>query len=148
MNTIASKTDWKLKQFYYVTQVSGLVVVFLIALALLSVPAGLTFLGDPQIIFFACVIIFCLHGSLFYLQERFQKKIYYTISRYAWLTFFLSIVYASGGIHSQIIFLLMFPLLASVVDLDDRATKMVGILSTLVFVSFIFFDTLGGLTSA
>jgi signal transduction histidine kinase len=148
MNLPQSKADWKLKQFYYVTQISGLVVIFLIALALLYVPAWLTFLGDPQVIFFSCAIIFCLHGFLFYLQEHFQKKMYYTMSRYSWLAFFLTVVYISGGIHSQVIFLLIFPLLASVVDLDAQATKIVGIVSTLVFGSFIFFDPTGELTLA
>lgn len=146
MNTVPSKTDWKLKRFYYVTQFSGLVVILLIALALLYVPTWLVFLGNPQIVFFLCVLIFCVHGVLFYLEEHFQKKIYYVLSLYAWLLFFSAVVYVSGGVHSQVIFLLMFPLLASVVDLDARATKFVGLFSTLIFGSFILFDTDGPLT--
>ncbi len=146
MSTAPSKADWKLKKFYYVTQVSGLVVIFLLACALLYVPEWFSFLGDPQIVFFSCVLIFCIHAILFYLQEHLQKKIYYVLSRYAWLVFFLNAVYISGGIHSPFIFLLIFPLLASVVDLDAQATKVVGIVSTVVFGAFIFLDTSGELT--
>ncbi|MEN9614173.1 MAG: hypothetical protein RLZZ347_480 [Candidatus Parcubacteria bacterium] len=146
MNLPQSKTDWKLKQFYYVTQISGLVVILLVILALLYVPEWLTFLGDPHIAFLFCLLIFCIHSVLFYLQEQTEKKVYYTVSRYAWLVFFLAVVYNSGGIHSQIIFLLMFPLLSSVVDLDAHATKVMGLVSTVVFGLFIFFDASSELT--
>lgn len=146
MNTVPSKTDWKLKQFYYLTQISGVVVIFLVLLSLLYVPSLMMFLGNTQIVFFLCLLIFIVHAILFYLQEHFQKKIYFTLSRYAWVVFFLSLVYVSGGVHSEIIFLLMFPLLSSVVDLDAQETKMVGLVTTLVFGSFIFFDTSGPVT--
>ncbi|MEK9131752.1 MAG: HAMP domain-containing sensor histidine kinase [Patescibacteria group bacterium] len=142
----SSKADWKLRQFYYVTQISGLVVIFLILGALLYIPSAFVFMGDPQVVFLLCLCIFIFHALLFYFQEHFQKKIYYTLSRYVWVAFFLSLVYISGGIHSSLVFLLMFPLLASVVDLDARATKVVGLISTIVFGSFIFFDATSALT--
>jgi signal transduction histidine kinase len=146
-NVQSKEGGWKLARFYYATQFSGLFVLFIIDLAILITPRTFDFLGNIYFIFLLCFFMFFYHGVFFYLQEKYHKKIYYSLSRYGWLVFFLAVVYISGGVQSQVIFLLMFPLLTSVVDLDGRDTKVIGVIGTLVFATFLFVDSSISITS-
>ena len=108
-------------------------------------PSYFVFLGRSLVVVPLLIGILVSHTVLFILREISGRKIFYDISRYLWIALFLAIVYTSGGIHSQFLFLLFFPILTSGTDLDARETKRVGITTSIVFAVMIFavpFDSL------
>ncbi len=133
-------SKWKLRGIYYLAQISGLIVLFSFGFVISSFPEQFAFLKDVKRIALLIYAIFAAHLVLFILFEVFQKKIFFVISRYAWVFFFLTAVYVNGGVESPFLFLLVFPLLTSATDLNERATKIVGILITVIFGSMILFD--------
>ena len=136
----SNQAKWKLNGMYYLIQISGLLVLFSLGLVINSFPDYFVFLKDVERIVPLTFFIFAVHLALFVLNEAMKKKVFFVISRYVWVFFFLACVYLTGGVDSPFLFLLIFPLLASATDLDEQATKIVGTLTTAVFGSMIFFQ--------
>ncbi len=132
--------NWKLKGLYYLTQISGLIVLALFGVAVYLYPNYFIFLKDPRAIVLLISVIFPLHALLFALREMTRRKVFFVVSRYLWVFFFLSAVYITGGVHSSFLFLLIFPLLVSATDLDEHATRNIGITLTLFFAALIVLD--------
>lgn len=136
----ATLSSWKLLGMYYLTQISGLVVLALFGLTVSLYPRYFVFLEDPRAVVMLVFALFFVHAILFTLHELTRNKLFFVVSRYIWVFFFLSIVYITGGVHSPFLFLLMFPLIVSATDLDEKATRRIGITLTVLFGTLILFD--------
>lgn len=137
-STAQATTFWRLKGFYYAAQISGIITLAVVASVIYFKREYFTFFSDISLTLKLFVAIFILHTGLFILQESYNKKIFYILSRYLWVGFFLSMIYLTGGIASTFVFILMFPLITSATDLDARATRNIGITVTLLFGCMIF----------
>ena len=135
-----SPISWKLRGLYYLTQISGLVLLVLVGGAIYFFRDYFFFLIRPTAVVALISSLFLFHAALFALREFSGEKIFFVISRYVWVFFFLSIVYVTGGVHSPFLFLLIFPLIVSAIDLDERATLVIGILLTALFAALILLD--------
>lgn len=130
--------NFKLKEYYWLLQVSGLIAAFCTWLAVSFFPKYFLFLGDEKKVHFFLATILTIHATLFFLQLIFKGKIFFTISRLVWVVFFIALVVFSGGINSPLLYVLMFPLLAACTDLNTRDVKIVGILSIVFLFSLLF----------
>jgi signal transduction histidine kinase len=132
--------NWKLKGIYYLTQISGLIVLAIVGGAIYLYRDYFLFLLNPGAVVLLIAFLFLFHAILFALRELTEKKVFFVVSRYVWVFFFLSIVYVTGGVHSPFLFLLIFPLIVSAIDLDEHATRIIGILLTVLFGALIALD--------
>lgn len=131
---------WKLKGFYYAVQISGILVPVLTAVAILYWQEYFIFLIQPVLAAQGILIICVLHAIFFILRERTKLKLFYTISRWAWVGFWAFVIYITGAATTGFLFLLVFPVLVSVVDLDAQTTKRVGIVLIVYLLSLIVLD--------
>lgn len=140
MQPEAHDSKWRLHGLYYLIQFSGLAVLLFFGALIYRYPEYFAFLKDTSAIVALVAVIFAAHLILFILRELFQSKAFFVISRYLWVFFFLAVAEITGGVDSPFLFLLVFPLLVSVTDLDERATRLVGILLTVLFGTLILLD--------
>ncbi len=131
-------SELRLRDYYYFVQISGILVIGFFAFVISAYPTYFSFLLEPILISKLMFGMLCVHTLCFLLQELFHKKSFYALSRYTWILFFAALVYLSGGVHSQFLFVLFFPLLTAGTDLRPTETKYVGIALVLLFASFIF----------
>ena len=129
--------SWRLKGFYYATQISGILALAVLAAVIYFYQSYFTFFSNIPLALDFFGIIFAIHLAMFVLREIFHQNIFYTISRYAWVGFFFAMIYLTGGPDSAFIFILMFPLITSAVDLDADATKEMAILLTVLLAGMI-----------
>lgn len=135
-----SSLDWKLRGMYYLIQISGLILLAIVGSGIYLYRDYFLFLLNPEAVVLLIASLFLCHALLFALRELTEKKVFFVISRYVWVFFFLSIVYVTGDVHSPFLFLLIFPLIVSATDLDERATRIIGTLLTALFGALILFD--------
>jgi len=119
--------DWKLKYYYKLIEFSGMILLALFGMIINSFPQYFKFLGNTDLTVFSIFILLAFHVATYALGESLKNKIFYTINRYVWVLFWLFTVFNSGNVNSQFLFLLIFPLLVSAVDLDPADVKSVGI---------------------
>lgn len=145
MEKDAIQSDWKLHGLYYAAQISGSVIPLLVAAAVYYGAEYFPYVTNPPFLSALMVLIAVTHFCLFVFGEVFRRKVFFTVSRWVWVAFWLATVWGSGGVESQFIFLLLFPLLVSVVDLEEESTKRVAFVTIALFGSFALFDpvTLG-----
>ncbi|MDO8620375.1 MAG: ATP-binding protein [bacterium] len=136
MHTILS--PWRLRGYYYFIQISGIIVIGFFAFAIASFPSLFSFLLEPRLISALMFGMFFVHTVSFLLQEVTHQKVFYAFSRYVWILFFAVFVYLTGGVNSQFLFILFFPLLTAGTDLSPKETKYDGTLLVVLFGSFIF----------
>lgn len=127
---------------YYLIQISGLILLAIIGGAIYLYRDYFLFLLNPEAVVLLITSLFILHALLFTLRELTGRKVFFVISRYVWVFFFLAIVHVTGGVHSPFLFLLIFPLIVSATDLDERATRIIGILLAVLFAALILLDPL------
>lgn len=137
--------NFKLKEYYWLVQVSGLIAAFCTWLAVSFFPKYFLFLGDEKKVYLFLTTILVIHAVLFLFQFIFKRKVFFTISRLVWVVFFIALVVFSGGINSPLLYVLMFPLLVACTDLNTRDVKIVSIL-TIVFLCSLLFVHEGMLT--
>jgi signal transduction histidine kinase len=132
--------DWKIKEYYYVIQISGIVSLTLFAIIAYMFPGNFRFLGNQEVFLPLIFAIFFYHTLLFLLELVIKKKIIFTFVRYGWIAFFCGLIYISGGILSPVLFLLVFPLFVSAVDLEAAQTRNAGIVIIGFLITLFFFD--------
>lgn len=128
----------RLGGYYYFVQISGIVVAAFFSFVLAKYPNYFSFFIQPVLISKLLFGMLLVHTLCFILQEAFHQKMFYAISRYVWIFFFIALVYLTGGVNSQFLFMLFFPLLTAGTDLSSKETRYVGITLVLVFGAFIF----------
>ena len=119
-------------------QFSGIIVLPIVFLLVRFFSGEALFSSDTKTLSILLATQFVLHSTLFILCEVFKSKKFYDISRYLWVPFWLSFLYYSGGIYSQFIFILIFPILVSAADLNEKETRVMGIILALGLASLIF----------
>src|SRR3989338_3797083 len=132
--------DWKLQFYYYIIEFLGMALLALFGVAVYLYPSYFLFLGNPTLTVLLISSLLFLNAAMFTFSEIFRQKYFYTINRYGWVIFWLGVVYNSGNVESQFIFLLIFPLLVSAVDLNSEDTKLVGIVTTAGLALMIFLE--------
>ncbi len=132
------KGDLRLSGYYYFVQISGIIVAAFFTFVLFKYPSYFSFFIQPLLISKLILGMLIIHTGCFILQEIFHKKLFYALSRYVWILFFALLVYLTGGVNSQFLFILFFPLLTAGTDLSSKETKYVGIFLVFVFGAFIF----------
>ncbi|MEK7575311.1 MAG: HAMP domain-containing sensor histidine kinase [Patescibacteria group bacterium] len=130
----------RLKGFYYSTQLSGLAGLLLFGFAIYRYQDYFTIFHNIPLTLVSFAAIFVIHGLCFVFQEWTENKIFYVISRYSWVGFFLSVVYLSGATQSSLLFILVFPILVSAADLDVETVRRMAVLITLSLAGMILFD--------
>lgn len=132
--------EFRLNRYYYAVEVTSLVATLFFGVVIYSFKQFFPWVRYPLLFFINCMATFSLQGIFFILRERFKKNIFFTLARYVFVSFFIVAIYATGGIFSLLIFLLVFPLVVSAVDLDARATRNIGITVTTLLGLMIFAD--------
>lgn len=135
-----SPADFRLKGYYYAAQTSGLVVTLSLGVFIAFFPRYFLFLARPDLIALLLFAISTTNLFCFILRELTGRKFFWNLNRWLWMFFFLTFVYITGAVTSRYLFLLVFPLLVSAVDLEAAATKRVGIVLTLGFTAMLFAD--------
>ncbi len=131
---------FKLHGYYLAVVATSFTTLLLLAFFINSFPDYFPWIRYREFLVWSLVGLALEQGIFFILQSIFKKKIFFTVDRYAFIIFFFLALYATGGAESPFTFILIFPLLVSVVDLDERATKQVGILITAGLTLLIFTD--------
>lgn len=136
MNKAAEQ--FRLKRYYYVVEITGLIPPLIFGFIIHAFQAQLTWLRYPDLNFYLFIGIFVYHSVFFILREIFKKKIFFSLARYGYLAFFVAVLYTVGGVESAFAFILIFPLIVSAADLDAKSTKIIGIIITLAYALLIF----------
>ena len=132
--------EFKLQRYYYAVVATSLTAVLLIAFFINYFPIYFPWIRYKEVLVFSLIGLAAAQGIFFLLQTVFKKKIFFTIDRYSFIVFFFLGLYATGGVESAFTFILIFPLLVSAVDLDERATRQVGLIITVALALLIFAD--------
>src|SRR3989344_3441101 len=133
-----SSETFKLHRYYLAIVASTLAALLFFAWLTRQYAEFFPWIVHPELHFWLIIAVAAGHLILFVLQRIYRRKIFFLIDRYSFIVFFFLVLYAEGGIESPLIFALIFPLLVSVVDLDVRTTKQVGIFITVALALFIF----------
>lgn len=136
-DSVSSQT-FKLERYYLAIVATTLATLFFFAFLTRGYGEYFPWITHPTLHFWLLIAVALGQAILFLLQRRFKRKLFFEIDRYNFIVFFFLILYAEGGVASPFVWILIFPLLVSVVDLDARATKEVGILITIGLALFIF----------
>lgn len=136
----ARSENFKLREYYYAVVFSSLAVMLLFAFITNRFPEYFPWIRYPRLNFWLLIGTSVFQLVFFGLRETFKKKFFFDLDRYGFVVFFLLAIYATGGVESSFIFILLFPLLVSVVDLDERATKEIAIAVTVLLALLIFAD--------
>ncbi len=137
----------KLRNYYFAIQITGHLVLLVFGLLIYIFKNEFIFLGNIDYTVLAILIMFSINGLTFIGESITHKKFFFSINRYSWVVFFLFVVANSGGVNSQFLFLLIFPLLVAAVDLDEKAVSNVSKILVFCFALIIFLDP-QNLTSA
>ncbi len=129
-----------LKTYYYALGLTGAVIPVVVAVFIFFFPQNFSWLGEDHFMIMTTLFsIGFIHFTLFAVNEVFKKNILFTLAVYAYVIFFLFLIYITGGINSSFIFTLFFPIIATSVFLDRKSTKVIGIVTTLAFAVIFFF---------
>lgn len=131
---------FKLHGYYLAVVATSFLTLLALAFFINGFPDYFPWIRYRQFLVFSLLGLAGSQGVLFILQSIFKKKILFTFDRYAFIVFFFLALYATGGAESPFTFILIFPLLVSVVDLNARATKQVGVIITAALALLIFAD--------
>lgn len=138
--------SWRLEKYYFVIQISGIVVLLLFLLGVVFFPEQFRFFGSAETFIMLTSTWLLGHIVLFALHIKYGRRIFFSFSRYLWVTFFSFLILVSGGSESPLLYLLIFPLLVAGVDLDKRDVRVTGFMVSGFFVYLFIRDyyTLGG----
>ncbi|MFA6552286.1 MAG: HAMP domain-containing sensor histidine kinase [Candidatus Paceibacterota bacterium] len=139
-NSLTAKKpeEFKLGMYYYVIELTAFSILLIGGLLTYLFQDYVPWIKYPVLNLWLFVGMFLFNLLFFILHEIYKKKFLFDFTRYAFIVFFLSLIYISGGVESNLIILLVYPLLVSAVDLDPRWTKKVAISLSTIFALMIF----------
>jgi len=137
---IKALEQFRLKRYYYVIEITGIIVPLIFGLIIFTFKEQLAWLRYPYFNLYLFIGIFVYHTVFFICREIYKNKIFFVLARYGYLAFFVAVLYTVGGVESSFSFVLIFPLIVSAVDLDAKSTKSIGITITLAYSLLIFVD--------
>ena len=132
----------------YVLELMGMFFSVGVAMGTIFLPQYFTWIPMQEFIAVILLSVAIIHAILFTLKEVTRKHIYFTLARYEYVLFFLFYVAFSGAVDSSFIFLLMFPILATVIYLDEKTTKRVSLFLFVFFAAMIFIYDFQSITPA
>ncbi len=131
-----------LTTYYYSVELAGMIIPVLVGLAATFFPEYLEWLTNhsrSQDLMVGVLFLFgLLDATLLILHELTNKNIFFNINRYCFVVLFIFAIMMTGGVNSSLTFLLIFPFIVSLVYLDKRMTRNIGIFLTILFASVIF----------
>ena len=125
--------EFRLQRYYAAIDLSG-VLVPLFSAAVIGFFPGLWPWVEylpTTVLLFSVMGIFNAANLLLY--RTYRKRIFFHLNRYSFVLFFMYFILVSGGVYSRYIFLLLFPVMVSAVDLDPRMTRRIGIIVSSFF---------------
>ncbi len=123
-----SADEFRLIHYYYLIEVTGLISLVFFGAILHLFPQYFPWIGNYTYSLGIFSAWFATHLLFFILREITKKKVLFTIARYNFFFFFSIFILNTGGVESPFFFLLIFPILVSVFDLNERTTASFGIL--------------------
>ncbi len=135
-----AQKKFKLEGYYFIIEIITLLALVISFIITQSNRSMFLWIRYPEVSSFSFVIIIIWNSIFFVLKLIFQRKIFFTLTRYGFIIFFFLIIYATGGVNSNFIMLLLFPLFVAVVDLNEKMVKWIGILITILYALLIFVD--------
>lgn len=144
-----SLTISHLKKRYYSLELTAILASYILVFLIINTPEYFSWIADHlKEAALALFVIGTAHLTLL-VADRFSEKTFFlTLSRYAYVIFFLYFIFLTGGINSSFIFLLLFPVITSAVYLEKKTTRRLGIVVTLCFAAMILFVPAADVTSA
>ena len=126
-------SEFRLQRYYAIIDMSGLMTPIVTGLLIWLLPNVFPWFGEREITlpFMAAVAI--VNAIDIILYRKYKRKIFFEINRYSFLILFMVLIFFSGGIHSPLTFLLLFPLIVSAVDLDPQMTRRMSLMVCLYF---------------
>lgn len=118
--------EFRLKRYQYGVDLAGIFLPIIIGFLVVFFPAYFPWIIHPAISIWAFAILIIFQSVDFLLFHTFHKKFFFNISRYIYVVFFAAEIYATGGTQSPFLFIMIFPIAVSVVDLDPAMTKRIG----------------------
>lgn len=134
-------SKFHLKIYYYSVELTGLIAPIVVGILALLFPEHLTWItvGYPPSFMIVMLLSYGLIVAvLLLLREITQKDIFFNINRYLFVVLFILVIIMTGGVNSSFTFLLIFPFIASIVYLDQRLTRNIGIFLTILYFCIIF----------
>ncbi len=136
--------EFRLQKYYTAIDLSGVMVPLITGTILGFFPRLFPWIEYQRatVMLFLIMGIFNIANLLLY--RIYRKKIFFHLNRYSFVLFFMYFILVSGGIHSGYLFLLLFPVMVSAVDLDPKTTRRIGwivcsYLAVLVVINQIFY---------
>ena len=144
------RASFRLKTYYYSVETVGFVAPVVVGLAALFLPQYFGWLSQYSLkaMIVALLAFGILDASFLVLHEVTGKNFFFNINRYLFVGLFIYMIAMSGGVNSSLTFLLIFPFIVSLVYLDKKMTRNVGILLSVLFALVIFANYPQGLTTA
>jgi signal transduction histidine kinase len=120
--------------------IGGMIAPFVLALLVILFKKYFAWL-DQELLYEAAgslLVLGILHVSFVMLALVFKTPLLKNAVRYLYVVFLLYLVYITGDINSSFIFTLLLPIIAAAVHLDSKATRNLGIVTTVAFAALIF----------
>ena len=132
--------EFRLERYYSVIGWSGVLTPIIVCLAMWLLPGLFPWIepawyGYTLAFMIAVAAVNAVNIGLF---RIYHQRLFFTINRYVFVALFMEFIAVSGGIHSIFLFLLLFPTIVSVVDLDPKMTRRIGVLICL-FLSLLIY---------
>ena len=120
--------EFRLQRYYTIIDLSGVFVPLFSGIALCFFPGLFPWIeySSVTVLIFLAMGIFNIANLLLY--RAYRKKIFFHLNRYSFVLFFTYFILVSGGVRSGYLFLLLFPVMVSAVDLDPKTTRRIGII--------------------
>jgi signal transduction histidine kinase len=121
-------------------EIGTVAIPFILVLIILIFKSYFLWLGEDTVYEVAgsLVVIGVIHAVLSILHKLTHFKFLDSITRYAYVAFFLYFIYITGNVDSSFIFTLLLPVIAPAVHLDKKATRNTGFITTIAFGVMVF----------
>ncbi len=139
----------QLKKYYYALGLMGALIPVVVGFFVYFLPQYFTWLNEnidnAVMALFAIGIVYFI---LVTLNEFLKKNALFVLAIYAYVLFFLYVIYITGGTNSSFIFTLFFPIISTSVFLDRIYTRIMGMVITIAFAFMIVFTPSASIDSA
>jgi signal transduction histidine kinase len=129
--------EFRLKRYQNVVDLAGVFWPLIVGFFMYAFPSFFPWIIHPTINIWSFVILVFFQGIDFLLFRRFHKKFFFNFSRYVYVAFFTLFLYSTGGTQSPFLFIMIFPIVVSLVDLDPEMTRHIGITICIVLSALI-----------
>ncbi|MDD5606796.1 MAG: HAMP domain-containing sensor histidine kinase [Candidatus Pacebacteria bacterium] len=135
-----SEFDFKLRKHYRRIVISSAIIPIFLLWLVWALPNYFSWMGNTSLVIWSLIGIICYQAIVVPLHLIFKYNIFYILIAISWPIFYFLIILATGGIHSTLIFILVIPLLTSTITLQQKETRLIGVVMTIILALFIFIE--------